>query len=359
MNIFELEHAAIGYDDQPVLRDMTWSLPDRGVLVVFGGGGTGKSSLLRALTGVRVPNLNRGGRWACRGDESAYASSRPLPDIMWCGQPPREFKPTPGRLWPGVTKALENPNAAAVLLDEPNAWIEDSLHGELCSKIRETAQRAAVVVTTHHVQFGADCADQVMLLGGNEILVNASSDAFFGPDAPEHARVFRRSGNVVPKRKLPPPAGLRWTLPDQLGGMGWPGTLRALDEELQSLADAGVTHLVTLTRTPLPAPRPGDFGIEGHHFPIPDMGVPTLRAAFRLASQLERWVGDGGRVVVHCRGGMGRTGLSLALALVQLGRSAEAAIQEVRGVNRHYIQTQGQAAFVRQFEEALRDAPSS
>lgn len=355
LNAFELDAASVGYQEcGPVLKGLTWSLPERNVLVVFGGGGVGKSTLLRALTGVRVPEMVRSGSWKFRGSAEPFESGRPIPGVVWSGQPPRDFRPTPGKLWPGVLNALHRSDASVVLLDEPNAWIDTDSYDALLDEIRKTAERAAVVLTTHHVAFGRACANQVLLLGGNRQLSNAPRDAFFSDDASEDARTFTRTGNVVPRPRLELPAGLRWVLPGTLGGMGWPGVGRAQETELQSLADAGVTHLVTLTRTALPMPRPPDFGIEGHHFAIQDMGVPTMRAALRISNRIHEWLEGGGKVVVHCRGGMGRTGLVLAMALVRKGRGAEEAIREIRAVNRHYIQTRGQANFVHEFERELR-----
>lgn len=352
---FELRTASVGYEARgKVLGDLSWHLPERGVLVVFGGGGVGKSTLLRALTGVRVPELVRSGDWTFRGESAPFETGRPIPGVVWRGQPPRDFKPTPGKLWPAVQHALAREDAAAVLLDEPNAWIDTDSYQALIDQIRQTAQRAAVVLTTHHVAFGRACADDVLLLGGNRQLSFSSRDAFFADDASDDARNFARTGNAVPRPKVELPAGLRWVLPDTLGGMGWPGVGRPQEVELQAMANGGVTHLVTLTRTALPTPRPPDFGIEGHHFPIQDMGVPTMRAALRIASRVHEWVDGGGKVVVHCRGGMGRTGLVLAMTLVHMGRSAEEAIREIRAVNRHYIQTAGQARFVHELERELR-----
>ena len=65
---------------------------------------------------------------------------------------------------------------------------------------------------------------------------------------------------------------------------------------------------------------------------------PEIRARLRR----------GGSILVHCRGGLGRTGLLGARLLVELGMTPDAAIQRVRSVRHHAIETSAQEAHVRQ-----------
>lgn len=72
-----------------------------------------------------------------------------------------------------------------------------------------------------------------------------------------------------------------------------------------------------------------DYGLLVRYLPIDDMGVPEPGP---LASALE-WVdasiAEGGKVLIHCRFGMGRTGLVLACWLAGHGLCLEAPPEEL------------------------------
>jgi protein-tyrosine phosphatase len=89
-------------------------------------------------------------------------------------------------------------------------------------------------------------------------------------------------------------------------------------------------------------------GLEFISFPIPDREVPASEA--EMASTLERLNRDlssGQNIVIHCRQGIGRTGLVAACLLVSKGLAPEAAVRKLstaRGVavpetseQRHWI----------------------
>lgn len=90
-------------------------------------------------------------------------------------------------------------------------------------------------------------------------------------------------------------------------------------------------------------------GLQWHHLPIVDLNPPgpTFEAGWpAVAAQLHRVIGDGGRVLVHCRGGLGRAGTVAACLLVELGATPGDAIRRVRAARPHAIETAAQERYV-------------
>ncbi|HEX9654827.1 MAG TPA: protein-tyrosine phosphatase family protein, partial [bacterium] len=77
-------------------------------------------------------------------------------------------------------------------------------------------------------------------------------------------------------------------------------------------------------------------GLHFQVFPIPDRGIPSSRRnTLDFLRKLEKAPGDGMRVLIHCRQGIGRSALMAASLLVITGVDPEGAFQRVgaaRGV---------------------------
>lgn len=104
-------------------------------------------------------------------------------------------------------------------------------------------------------------------------------------------------------------------------------------------------------------------GIEILRFAIQGVGVPeeTETGQYEaLVSGIAGRVERGQRVVIHCRGGLGRTGTVAACVLVVLGEhTAGEAIDAVRAAREGTIQNGEQAEFVHRFERNLWEKRTS
>lgn len=83
-------------------------------------------------------------------------------------------------------------------------------------------------------------------------------------------------------------------------------------------------------------------GIDWCHFPIPDLDAPGDAAMDKwavISPKLHGILERGGRVLIHCRGGLGRAGAIAALLLTERGWSAPRAISDVRAVRPGAVET--------------------
>jgi protein-tyrosine phosphatase len=92
------------------------------------------------------------------------------------------------------------------------------------------------------------------------------------------------------------------------------------------------------------------LGMKWHHLPVPDMGIPdgTFEALWSVAApDLHKILRAGGRLAVHCRAGLGRTGMITARLLIEMGATPDAAVKAVRAAKTGAIETDEQEAYVR------------
>ncbi|WP_435231134.1 protein-tyrosine phosphatase family protein [Pseudopelagicola sp. nBUS_20] len=86
-------------------------------------------------------------------------------------------------------------------------------------------------------------------------------------------------------------------------------------------------------------------GITVVHLPTPDLSVPeaAVIAKWPNVSVAARGIlRTGGRVLVHCRGGCGRSGMATLKLMVEAGRSPDIALKELRSTRPCAVETNAQ-----------------
>ncbi|WP_420586019.1 protein-tyrosine phosphatase family protein [Ruegeria sp.] len=86
-------------------------------------------------------------------------------------------------------------------------------------------------------------------------------------------------------------------------------------------------------------------GIAWTHLPVTDFGAPseaTDRAWKGVSAAAANALLRGGRVLAHCRGGCGRSGMIVLRLMVEHGEDADAALSRLRRVRSCAVETDGQ-----------------
>ena len=100
--------------------------------------------------------------------------------------------------------------------------------------------------------------------------------------------------------------------------------------------------------------NPGLLGGRLLHVPVPDYQWPSLPQLAAAVEEVIRVVERGGRVLIHCLGGRGRSATVAAAYLVaRHGYTAARAIEELRGLRPGAVEHPGQEGVVRALEQAL------
>jgi len=140
-------------------------------------------------------------------------------------------------------------------------------------------------------------------------------------------------------------------IPGKLGGCALP-CFDGRRSDAPWLAEQGVKMLVSFV---MPQGDPAEectkHNIEWVYYPITDFDTPADPASFSaMIDDIVDAMNEDGGVCVHCRMGIGRTGLALACAVGKyLGLSAEKAIAAVRMARPWSIETHDQEKFVAEF----------
>ena len=109
----------------------------------------------------------------------------------------------------------------------------------------------------------------------------------------------------------------------------------------RELADANAGHLGQLLSVE---------GIQWHHLPIRDFGGPKGDSAdiwSDISQKLHACLEAGGAILVHCRGGQGRSGMIALRLMVESGEDPDAALTRLRAVRPGAVETSEQLEWAR------------
>lgn len=135
-----------------------------------------------------------------------------------------------------------------------------------------------------------------------------------------------------------------------------PGRTRHYYTDWQRLLDWRPALVITMT-TQAELERKGagtlgadliNEGIGWLHFPVPDFGTPFGQDWPAARDRALATLAKGDRVLVHCYGGCGRSGMMVLRLMIAAGEDADEALARLRDIRPCAVETEAQMAWARQ-----------
>ncbi len=136
-----------------------------------------------------------------------------------------------------------------------------------------------------------------------------------------------------------------------------------LDQDIQLLRSNQITSVITLVQTKeLESANLNHFfnilqqnGIRSHHFPIEDFDIPSHQQMDSIYHTLATMHEKGENILIHCKGGLGRSGTVLAAFVKNYVKEADPIeyVREIRG--KEAIENQQQENFIGQYVYHVKD----
>ncbi|WP_298561555.1 protein phosphatase [uncultured Aliiroseovarius sp.] len=144
-----------------------------------------------------------------------------------------------------------------------------------------------------------------------------------------------------------------------LGICPLPGRSGDYREDLETLLEWSPDMVLTMTTTrEMDSFGASDLGhdltqagVIWHHLPIQDFGAPTAKIITSwesISPTAHRILAQGGKVLAHCKGGCGRSGMMLLRILCETGEEPVAALERLRAARPCAVETDAQKDWANQ-----------
>ena len=150
------------------------------------------------------------------------------------------------------------------------------------------------------------------------------------------------------------PRGFHWIVPGKLAGCAAPGVSSPIDYDLSLLARIGITQLITLTETDIDQEALRRHQLTNIHLSVFDREAPSIGQTHMLLVRMQKLIEAGEVLAVHCKAGLGRTGVILAAWMIREGGlTAEDSMARLRRIEPGFIQSKDQEDFLYRYEADL------
>jgi len=241
MSILSLQKYGVAFGDRIILRSVDLEIPHRGIFVLLGPSGTGKSTLLRTICGINdaVSTLRVWGKASYLDDELGSTDEYPMlvaqnMRLMMASIFENIINDLPERnnltqlqqkklakrllIQAGLGKLITKMDLPVVdlssatqrhlaiarsasaspkvlCIDEPTANLHESESTPILKYIKELGERCAIIVVLHNQYQARDLDGRCTLLAGGWVQESNSTEKFFTEPKNEITKEFLRTGS--------------------------------------------------------------------------------------------------------------------------------------------------------------------
>lgn len=241
--ILKVKNFRLEIAHKKILRSISFNIPRQGITVIMGPSGTGKSTILRTLSGLHNdhPNIKMSGEihycgqslfthpakpvlvqqklghltnsvkenlLLCLPNRSALMQNEQLTvirklclhyDQVWMleqlNQAATKLERYQSKILAILCALLAEP--ALIMLDEPTVGLSDTDAKCVHDLIRRIAQNIPVLIVSHHIARSKSIANHVILLANGTIQEQQSTEQFFQHPQSDIAKQFLRTGSCA------------------------------------------------------------------------------------------------------------------------------------------------------------------
>ncbi|WP_297981615.1 amino acid ABC transporter ATP-binding protein [uncultured Methanobrevibacter sp.] len=214
MSLLEVKNLKKSFDDNVVLKDISFNVEKGEVLSIIGPSGSGKSTLLRCITkletedsgiidfdgtfGLVFQNFNLFPHHSVmknitnaplkvqkRDKEEVYSHARDLLKKMGLSEKEDAY---PSELSGGQQQRVSIARALAMnpdilFFDEPTSALDPELTGEILEVIKDlAAEHMTMVIVTHEMNFARNVSDTIIFMDDGVIVEEGSPEEVFSSE---------------------------------------------------------------------------------------------------------------------------------------------------------------------------------
>lgn len=214
MSLLEVKNLKKSFDDNVVLKDISFNVEKGEVLSIIGPSGSGKSTLLRCITkletedsgiidfdgtfGLVFQNFNLFPHHSVmknitnaplkvqkRDKEEVYSHARDLLKKMGLSDKENAY---PSELSGGQQQRVSIARALAMnpdilFFDEPTSALDPELTGEILEVIKDlAAEHMTMVIVTHEMNFARNVSDSIIFMDDGVIVEEGSPEEVFSSE---------------------------------------------------------------------------------------------------------------------------------------------------------------------------------